>query len=192
MLEKTLESPLDCKEIKLVNPERNQSWIFIGRTDAEAPKLWAPDANKRLIRKDPDAGKDWRQEERGTTEDEMVGWHHGLNGHGFGWTLGVGDGQVGLVCWGSWGLRESDVTEQLNWTESLCLQFFLMSFFSFLRSFPHVCHYSEYFFLFFSRSLLRLGLQFHMYVAAWSFPSAHWYSAHFKYLSDSFFCVSGW
>ena len=91
-----LESPLDFKEIKPVNPKGNQSWIFIGRVDAkaEAPILWPPDEKNLLIGKDPDAGKDWRQEEKGTTEDEMVGWHHGLNGHEFEQALGVGDGQV--------------------------------------------------------------------------------------------------
>ena len=97
----------------------NQSWIFIGRTnaDAETPILWPPDGKNWLIWKDPDAGIDWRQEERGTTEDEMVGWHHRLDEHGFGWTLGVGDGRGGLACCGSWGRRESDTTEQLIWTE---------------------------------------------------------------------------
>ena len=91
VLEKTLESPLDCKEIQPVNPKGDQSWVFIGRTDVEAetPILWPPDAKSWLIGKDPDAGKDWGQEEKGTTENEMVGWHHRLNGHGFGWTLGV-------------------------------------------------------------------------------------------------------
>ena len=100
ILEKTLESPLDCKEIKPVNPKENQSWIFIGRTDAEAetPILWPPDAKNWLLAKDPDAGKDWRQEEKGTTEDEMVGWHHRLNGHGFGWTPGFGP--FSASCWG--------------------------------------------------------------------------------------------
>ena len=116
VLEKTLESPLDCKEIKPVHPKGNQSWIFIGRTDAdaEAPILWPPDAKSRLIWKDPDARKDWGQEKKGTTEDEMVGRHHHVNGHEFGWTLGVGDGQGGLVCYGSWGRKESDTTERLN------------------------------------------------------------------------------
>ena len=120
VLEKTLESPLHCKEIHPVNPKGNQSSIFIGRTDAEAetPILWPPDAKNWLIWKDPDAGKDWRGEEKGMTEDEMVGWHHWLNGHGFGWTPGVGDGQGGLACCSPWGHRESDTTEQLNWTES--------------------------------------------------------------------------
>ena len=118
MLEKTLERPLDCKEIHLVHPKGDQSWISIGRIDAEAetPILWPPVKNW-LIGKDPDAGKDWRQEEKGMTEDEMVGLHHRLNGHGFGWTLGVGDGQGGLACCSSWGHKESDMTERLNWTE---------------------------------------------------------------------------
>ena len=117
-LQKTLESPLDCKEIQPVNPKGNRSWIFIGRIDVEAeiPILWPPEGKNWLIWKDPDAGKDWGQEEKGTTEDEMVGWHHQLNGHGFGWTPGVGDGQGGLACWGSWGRKESDTTERLNWT----------------------------------------------------------------------------
>ena len=119
MLEKTLESPLDCKKIQPVHPKGNQSWIFIGRTESEAetPIFWPPDAKNWLIGKDPDAGKDWGQEEKGTTEDEIAGWHHRLNGHEFGWTLRVGDGQGGLACCGSWGCQESDMTERLNWTE---------------------------------------------------------------------------
>ena len=117
MLEKTFERPLDCKEIKPINPKGNQSWIFVGQTDAEASILWSPDVKSWLIGKYPNAGKDWGQEEKGTTENEMVGWHHWLNGHGFGWTPRVGDGQGGLVCWGSWGRKELDMTEQLNWTE---------------------------------------------------------------------------
>ena len=121
VLEKTVKSPLDFKEIQPVHPKGNQSWVFTGRTDAEAetPILWPPDVKSCLIGKDPDAGKDWEQEEKGTKEDEMVGWHHWLNGHGFGWTPGVGDGQGALVCHGSWGRKESDMTERLNWTESL-------------------------------------------------------------------------
>ena len=119
VLEKTLESPLDCNEIQPVHPKGDQSWVFIGRTDAkpETPIFWPPDAKGWLIGKDPDAGKDWGQEEKGTTEDEMVGWHHWLDGHGFGWTPGVGDGPGGLACCGSWGHKESDMTERLNWTE---------------------------------------------------------------------------
>ena len=117
MLEKTLESPLDCSNIQPVH--LNQSWIFIARTyvEAETPIIWPPDAKKWLIWKDPDVVTDWRQEEKGTTEDEMVGWHHWLNGHGFGRTPGVGDGQGGLACCSSWDRKELDTTEQLNWTE---------------------------------------------------------------------------
>ena len=119
VLEKTLESPLNCKEIQPVHLKGNQSWIFIGRTDAEAetPILWPPDAKSWLIWKDPNAGKDWWQEEKGMTEDEMVWWYHQLDGHGFGWTPGVGDGQEGLVCCGSRDRKESDTTEWLNWNE---------------------------------------------------------------------------
>ena len=116
VLEKTLESPLDCKEIKSDNPTENQSWIFIGRTDAETPILWPSDVKSQLLGKYPDAGKDWRQEEKWTTEDEMVRWHYWLNGHGFEQALGVGDGQGNLVCVSSWGHKESDMTEWLNWT----------------------------------------------------------------------------
>ena len=118
VLEKTLESPLDCKEIQPANPKGNQSWIFVGRTDAEAETavLWPPDVKSWLIWKDSDARKDWGQEEKGTTEDEMVGWHHRLNGHGSGWTPVVGDGQGGLACCSSWGCKESDTTKRLNWT----------------------------------------------------------------------------
>ena len=118
VLEKTLESPLDCKEIQSVHLKRDQSWVFIGRTDvdAEIPVLWPPNAKSWLIWKDPDAGKDWGQEQKGTTEDEMVGGHHRLNGYEFGWNPGVGDRQGGLACCGSLGLEESDMTEQLNWT----------------------------------------------------------------------------
>ena len=119
VLAKTLENPLDSKEIQLIHPKGDQSWVFIGRTDVEAetPILWPPNVKSLLIWKDPDAGKDWRQEEKGTTEDEMVGWHHRFNGHGFRWTPGVGDGQGSLACCGSWSRKESDTTEQLNWTE---------------------------------------------------------------------------
>ena len=119
VLEKTLESPLDWKEMQPVHPKGDQSWVFIGRTDveAEAPILWPPDAKTWLIGKDPDAGKDWGQEEKGTTKDEMVGWHHQLDGHGFRWTPGVVDRQGGLACCSSWGHKESDMTEWLNWPE---------------------------------------------------------------------------
>ena len=119
VLDKTLESPLDSREIQPVHPKGDQFWVFIGRTDVEAetPILWPPDAKSWLIWKDPNAGKYWGQDKKGMTEDEMVGWHHQLNGHGFGWTPGAGDGQGGLMCCDSWGCRESDMTEWLNWTE---------------------------------------------------------------------------
>ena len=122
VLEKTLEHPLNCKEIQPVHPKGDQSWVFIGRTDAEAetPVLWPPHAKSWLIWKDPDAGKDWGQEEKGTTEDEMVGWHHRLDGHGFGWTLGVGGGQGGLAGCGSRGRRVGhNWATELNWTVQL-------------------------------------------------------------------------
>ena len=112
VLEKTLESPVDSKEIRPVNPKRNQPWLFIGRTEAKAPILWPPDEKSWLIGKDPDAGKDLMWEEKGTTEDEIVGWHHRLDGHEFEQALGVGDGQGGLACCSPWGrTRLSDWTE---------------------------------------------------------------------------------
>ena len=120
---KTLESPLDCKEIQPVHSEGDRPWVFIGRTDVEAetPILWPPHAESWLTGKDPDAGKDWGQE-KGTTEDEMVEWHHQLDGHGFRWTPGVGDGQGGLVWCGTWGRKESDMTKWLNWTNVVHLE----------------------------------------------------------------------
>ena len=118
VLEKTLESPLDGKEIQPVHSE-DQSWVFFGRNDAKAetPVLWPPHAKSWLIGKTFDAGRDWGQEEKGTTEDEMAGWHHWLNGRETEWTPGVGDGQGGLACCNSWGRKELDTTERLNWTE---------------------------------------------------------------------------
>ena len=115
-----LESSLDCKEIQPVHPEGDQSWVFIGRADVEAvtPIFWPPDQRSWLIWKDPEAVKDWGQEEKRTAEDEMVGWHHRLYGHGIGCNLGVGDRQWGLACCGSRGHKESDTTERLNWTDS--------------------------------------------------------------------------
>ena len=122
VLEKTLKSPLDCKEVQPVHPKGDRSWVFIGRTDVEAetPILWPPHVKSWLIGKDPDAGKDWGQKEKETTEDEMVRWHHRLNGHGFGWTPGVGDRQGGLECCSSWGRMGSqrvghDWATELNW-----------------------------------------------------------------------------
>ena len=130
VLEKTLESPLDCKEIQLVHPKGDQSWVFIGRSDdeAETPIIWPPDAKNWLIRKDPDAGKDWRQEEKGMTEDEMVGWHHRIDGHEFERAPGVGDGQGSLVCCSPWCHKESGTIEWLKWTDNLlgCLDTVLL------------------------------------------------------------------
>ena len=116
VLEKTLESPLDCEEIQPVHPKGNQSWVFIGRIDVEAELQYFDHLMQRA--NSFDVGKDWRQEKR-TTEGEMVGWHHWINGHEFGWTPGVGDGQGGLACCGSWGHKESDTIERLNWTEPI-------------------------------------------------------------------------
>ena len=120
VLEKTLESPLACKEIQPVPPKGDQSWVFFGRTDAKAetPILWPPDVKSWLIGKDPDAGRDWGQEDKGTTENEMAGWHHWLYGRESEWTPGVGDGQGGMACCDSWGRKEADTTEWLNWTET--------------------------------------------------------------------------
>ena len=116
---KTLQCPLDYKEIQPINPKGNQSWIFIGKTDAEAetPVLWPPDVKKWVIGKDPDTGKNWRQEEKGMTEDVMVGWHRWWDGYEFEQALAVGDGQGSLVCYSLWGHKESDTTERLNWTD---------------------------------------------------------------------------
>ena len=114
---------LASKEIQLVHPKGDQSWVFIERIDleAETPIPWPPDAKSWLIWKDPDAGKDWGQEKKGTTEDEVVGWHHRFNGHGFGCTSGVGDGQGSLACCSSWGHKELDITKRLNWTELITI-----------------------------------------------------------------------
>ena len=119
VLEKTLESPLDCKEIQPVHCEGDQPWDFFGRNDAKAetPVLWLPHAKSWLIGKDSDAGRKWGQEEKGMTKDEMAGWHHWLHGCESEWTPGVGEGQGGLVCCDSWGRRESDTTEQLIWSD---------------------------------------------------------------------------
>ena len=121
VFEKTFEIPLDFKAISQTSPKGNQSWLFIGRTDAEAESqiLWPPDVKNWFTGKDPDAGKDWRQEEKGTTEDEMVGWHHQLNGYEFEQAPGVGDGQGSLACCSPWGRKQLDTTEWLNWT--VCL-----------------------------------------------------------------------
>ena len=129
VLGKTLESPLDCKEIQPVHSKGNQSWVIFGRNDAEAeiPVLWPPRAKSLFIGKDSDVGRDWGQEEKGTTEDEMAGWHHWLDGHEFEWTLWVGDGQGGPTCCNSWGHKELDMTDWLNWTENKVSLFSLFS-----------------------------------------------------------------
>ena len=127
MLEKTLESPLDCKEIQPVHPKGDQSWVFFGRNDAKAetPILWPPHATSWLIGKDSDAGRDWGQEEKGMTEDEMAGWLHRLDAHEFGWSPGIGDGQGGLARCSSWGFEELNMTEWLNWTELIGVMSYL-------------------------------------------------------------------
>ena len=122
VLEKTLESPMDWREIKPVNPKGNQCWIFIGRTDAETPTLWPPDSKNQLIRKNFDAGKEWRQEEKGMTEDEMVGWQHWLTGYKIKQAPGDGEGQRILVCCSPWGCKESDVTQWLNNNNKILLK----------------------------------------------------------------------
>ena len=146
VLEKTLESPLDSIEIKPVNPKRNQPYIFIGRTDAEAetPTLWSPDVKSWLTGKDPDAGKDWRQEEKGTTEDEMVGWHHWFNGQEFEQIPGDSEGQGSLACCSPWSCKESDTTEWLNWIEReslfVCLSLLIRKEFSRTISSQQIFH----------------------------------------------------
>ena len=119
VLEKIFESPLDCKEIQSVHSEGDQPWDFFGRNDAKAeiPVLGPPHVKSWFIGKDPDAGRDWGQEEKGMTEDEMAGWHHWLDGRESEWTPGVGDGQGGLACCDSWGCKESDMTERLIWSD---------------------------------------------------------------------------
>ena len=124
VLEKTLESPLDCKEIQPVHSKGDQPWVLFGRNDAKAetPVLWPPHVKSWLIGKYSDVGRDWGQEEKGMAEDEIAGWHHRLDGCGFGWTPGVGDGQGGLACCDSWGRKESDTTERLNRTDYVFLK----------------------------------------------------------------------
>ena len=134
MLEKTLESPLDCKEIQPVHSEGDLSWDFFGRNDAKAETLvlWPPHAKSWLIGKDSDVGRDWGQEEKGTTEDEMAGWHHWLYGRESQWTPGIGDGQGGLVCCDSWDRKESDMTERLIWSDLSWVIFVFLCFWIFV------------------------------------------------------------
>ena len=121
--------PWTARRSNQSNLKKIKSWIFIGRTDGEAETLilWPPDVKIWLIWKDPNAGKDWRWEEKGMTEDEMVGWHHWLNGHKFEWTLGIGDGQGGLACYSPWGGEELDMTERLNWTAGTTRHLWILS-----------------------------------------------------------------
>ena len=151
VLGKTLENPLDFKKIKPVHPKGNRSWIFIGRTDAEAETLilWPPDSKNWLTGKDPDAGKEWKQEEKGMTEDEMIGWHQWLDRHEFEQALGVGDEQGSLECCSTWGHKELNTTEWLNWTsccwplKQRCLSKLssLIALFFSLHYFLHVCEF---------------------------------------------------
>ena len=129
VLEKTLESPLDCKEIQPVHSEGDQPWVFFGRIDAKAetPVLWPTHVKSWLIGKDSDAGRDWGQEEKGMTEDEMAGWHHRLDGREFEWTPGDGDGQGGLACCDLWGHKELDTTEQLIWSDLIWRTWYICS-----------------------------------------------------------------
>ena len=140
VLEKTLESPLDCKEIQPVHSEGDQPWVFFGRNDAKAetPVLLPPHAKSWLTGKDSDAGRDWGQEEKGTTEDEMAGWHHQLDGREFEWTPGVGDGQEGLVCCDSWGHKELDTTEWLKCTELIGKIGMIGKMSHFIYKIPHI------------------------------------------------------
>ena len=161
VLEKTLESPLDCKEIQSVNPKGIQSWIFIGRTDAEveASVLWPSDAKNWLIGKDPDARKDWRQEEKGMTEDEMIGCYHWLDGHEFEQTLRVGGGQESVACCSLWDCKELDTTEWLNWTDKIlslsnfsCIDFLQLFLFHRFCSDPYFLNSTSFWTFFFSFS----------------------------------------
>ena len=169
MLEKTLESSLNSKEIKPVNPKGNQPWIFIGRIDAEAeaPIPWPPDAKSQLTGKDPDAGKDWRQKR--VTEDEMVGWHHQFNGHELGQTLGDGKGQEGLACCSPWSHKESDTTEQLNWTGLIQQVSLLCSPLS-SRVCSNSCPLSQWCYLTFSSSDTHFSFCLQSFPASGSFP----------------------
>ena len=175
---KTLESYLYSKEIKPVNPKGNQPLIFIGRTDAEAPILWPPDAKSQLVGKDPDAGKYWRQEEKGTTEDEMVGWHHWLNGYEFEQALGDGEGQGSLAWCSLWGHKESNITEQLE-NNSCCG---VASCYKLLNQCP-ICGRYQLFWVFLVGRLLttlQLSWDFNSHTRdwAWAFISALWSPNH--------------
>ena len=145
VLEKTLESPLDCKEIQSVHSEGDQPWVFFGRNDAKAetPVFWPPHETSWLIGKDSDAGRDWGQEEKGMTEDEMAGWHHWLDGHESEWTPGVGDGQGGLACCYSWGRKESDTTERLIWSDLININILVENKINIRKKMYGWCHYQK-------------------------------------------------
>ena len=151
-----------CTKIQPVHSKGDQPWVFFGRTDAKAetPILWPPHAKSWFIGKDSDAGRDWGPEEKGTTEDEMAGWHHWLNGRESGWTPGVGDGQGGLACCDSWGCKESDMTEWLNWTELNCSVFFYPISFSWEIYFAIVakCNHSSWILVLHSLMTRRDGI----------------------------------
>ena len=155
VLEKTLESLLDCKEVQPVHSEGNQPWDFFEGNDAKAetPVLWPPHAKSWLTGKDSDAGRDWGQEEKGTTEDEMAGWHHQLDGCEFEWTPGVGDGQGGLACCNSWGHKKPDTTERLNWTERFDVYYSNLYFKTF--AWQH-CSFSSLYRFFLSKMIFML------------------------------------
>ena len=152
VLEKTLESPLDCKDIPPVHSEGDQPWDFFGRNDAKAetPVLWPPHVKSWLVGKDSDAGRDWGQEEKGTTEAETAGWHHWLDGRESRWTPGVGDGQGGLACCDSWGRKESDTTQRLIWSDLIwyCDKVGLIPLIQgwlYIRNFIHILHHGNIF-----------------------------------------------
>jgi len=164
VLEKTLESPLDCKEIQPVHSEVDQPWDFFGRNDAEAetPVLWPPHAKSWLIGKDSVVGRDWGQEEKGTTEDEMAGWHHWLDGRESEWTPGVGDGQGGLACCDSWGRKEST---ELNWTKLSGLQFYftVILFFFYRNRIDLQCRVSD------EQHMIQLYIYIYMCVCVYTY-----------------------
>ena len=189
VLEKTLESPLDYKEIQPVHSEGDQSWVFIGRADvkAETPIVWPPHAKSWLIGKDSDARRDWGQEEKGMTEDEMAGWHHWLDGRAFEWTLGVGDGQGGLACCNSWGRKESDMTEQLNWTDTIYWSYLVVQKVKNLPAMRETWIWPLDW-----EHALEEGMAFHSSILAWIIPmdrgasqaTVHWVTKSWTCLSD--------
>ena len=171
MSEKTLESPLDCKEIQPIHSEGDHPWDFFGRNDAKAetPVLWPPHAKSWIIGKDSDAGRDWGQEEKGTTEDEMAGWHHWLDGHESEWALGVGDGQGGLACCDSWACKESDMTERLIWSDlsiplyiyNICIYIYII----FIRS-----SVNGYFYILAIINTVTINIGVHIFFQIRAFP----------------------